>query len=191
MGSTFGTWGDALVKLADPYRQTVEGLWALGVGAGIGTLIVGLLLLLISLEFLRTSRGAIKTVGRLASIASAAFILAAVVYGDFLAGPAKAAYSLISERAGTVAPETAALTTVGVAGVGVLAYVGRRSAINTRRNEETRWQPRRYASMGNEIGELSRLVALDPAGRLHLRAYSRNAKKDVQTVKPMRGMRRA
>src|SRR4051812_33380662 len=109
MGSTLGTWGDALVRLADPYRQTVEGLWALGASAGIGTLLVGILLLLLSLEFLRTSKGALKTVGRIASMGSAAFLIAAIVYGDFLSGPAKAAYTLISARAGIVAPETAAL----------------------------------------------------------------------------------
>ena len=179
------------MKLVDPYRQTVEGIWALAVGAGIGTLIVGILLLLLSLEFLRTSKGRVKSIGRLASIGSAAFIFAAVVYGDFLAAPAKAAYSLISERAGVVPPQAAAWTTIGVASVGVLAYAGRRSTIAAKRNDEPRWQARRFASSGGELGELSRLVSLDPAGRLHLRAYTRNAKKDVHVVKPMRGVRRA
>jgi hypothetical protein len=190
MGSILESWGDALVKLADPYLQTVEGLWGLAVGAQIGTLVVGSLLLLLSLEFLRTSKGALKSVARIASIGSAAFLVAAIVYGDFLAGPAKAAYSLVSERAGIVPPEAAAWTTMGVASVGVLTYVGRRSAANVRRAEEPRWQPRRYA-VASELGDLSRLVTLDPAGRLHLRAFTRNAKKDVASIKPMRGVRRA
>ena len=61
--------------------------------------------------------------------------MAAVVYGDFLSGPAKAAYSLISERASAVPPQAAAWTTIGVASVGVLAYVGRRSTIAAKRND--------------------------------------------------------
>ena len=194
MGSTLGTWGDALLKLVDPYRQTVEGLWMLAVGAEIGTLVVGSVLLLWSLELLRASKGWAKQFWRLMSIGSVAFVVAAVLYGDFLAGPAKTAYSLISERAGIVPPEAAAWTSMGVASVGVLAFVGRRATLNARRGEEPRWQPRRFTAASastSGLGELSRLVALDPAGRLHLRAYARNSKKDVQTVKPMRGMRRA
>jgi hypothetical protein len=193
MGSILESWGDALVKLVDPYRQTVEALWTLAVGAQIGTLIFGSLLLLLSLEFLRTSRGWVKFVGRTASIGSAAFLIAAIVYGDFLAGPAKAAYTLISERAGVVPPSAAAWTTMGVASVGVLAYVGRKATVKVRRGDEPRWRAQRFtpARAPSSLNELSRLVALDPAGRLHLRNFQRNAKKEVQTVKPMRGMRRA
>lgn len=192
------TWGDALLKLVDPYVQTVEALWALTVSAQIGTLVFGVALLLLSLELLRASKGWISYVWRLASAGSAAFLIAAIVYGDFLAQPAKEAYSLISERAGWVPPTTAALTTMGVASVGVLAYVGRRATIAVRANDAPRWQARRFGASrhisrsSGDVGELSRLVALDPAGRLHLRQFTRNAKKDVAAVKPMRGaVRRA
>ena len=193
MGSILESWGDALVKLVDPYLQTLEALWALAVGAQIGTLIFGSVLLLLSLEFLRASKGWVKHIGRVASVGSAAFLIAAVVYGDFLAGPAKAAYSLISERAGAVPPNAAAWTTMGVASVGVLAYVGRKATLSARRGEEPRWRERRMAATRatGSLGELSSLVALDPAGRLHLRAYMRNAKKNVASIKPMRGVRRA
>jgi hypothetical protein len=196
MGSILETWGDALIKLVDPYRETAEALWALAVGAQIGTLIVGATLLMVCLELLRASKGWVKHIWRLASIGSATFLVAAIVYGDFLAGPAKAAYSLIAERAGSVPPEAAAWTTMSVASVGVLAYVGRRAALNARAGEEPRWRTRAYASsrtsrVRGDLGELGRLVALDPAGRLQLRLFTRNAKKDVQTIKPMRGVRRA
>jgi hypothetical protein len=97
-----------------------------------------------------------------------------------------------------VPPTTAALTTMGVASVGVLAYVGRRATIAVRANDAPRWQARRFGASrpisrsSGDVGELSRLVALDPAGRLHLRQFTRNAKKDVASVKPMRGaVRRA
>ena len=196
MGSILETWGGALVKLIDPYRQTLEALWTLAIGAQIGTLIVGATLLLICLEFLRASKGWGKLIWRVASVGSASFLMAAIVYGDFLARPAKDAYSLISERAGQVPPEAAAWTTMGVASVGVLAFVGRRAALTARAGDEPRWQGRRFVpahiSHGQrDVGELSRLAALDPAGRLQLRLYSRNAKKDVASVKPMRGIRRA
>ncbi len=196
MGGILETWGDALVKLVDPYRQTLDGLWTLAVGAQIGTLIVGATLLLVSLELLRASKGWVKQVWRVASIGSAAFLIAAIVYGDFLAGPAKAAYSLIAERAGSVPPDAAAWTTMSVASAGVLAYVGRKATLKARAGDEPRWRTRRLASSnilraGSDLGELGRLVALDPAGRLQLRLFTRNAKKDVQTIKPMRGVRRA
>jgi hypothetical protein len=187
------SWGDALIKLVDPYVQTLEALWSLAVTAQIGTLVVGALLLLLSLEFLRASKGWVKMIGRVASVGSAAFLIAAVLYGDFLAGPARAAYTLVSERAGAVPPNAGAWTTMGVATVGVLAYVGRRAALSARRGDEPRWQPRRYASAPapSTLAELSRLVSLDPAGRLQLRNFTRNAKKTVNSVKPMRGVRRA
>ena len=187
------SWGGAILKLFDPYVQTLEALWSLAVGAQIGTLVVGAVLLLFSLEFLRASKGWVKMIGRLASIASAAFLIAAILYGDFLAGPAKAAYTMISERAGAVPPDSGAWATVGVATVGVLAYVGRRAAISARGGDEPRRQPRRYASASApaSLAELTRLVSLDPAGRLQLRNFTRNAKKPVNAVKPMRGVRRA
>lgn len=196
MGGILETWGDAVVKLIDPYRQTLEAIWTLAVASQIGTLIVGAALLLASLELLRASKGWTKHLFRVASIGSATFLIAAVVYGDFLAGPAKAAYSLISERAGRVPPEAAAWATMGVASVGVLAYVGRKAAVNARGADAPRWRPRGFASSSasrgrGDLGDLSRLVALDPAGRLQLRLFTRNAKKDVQTIKPMRGVRRA
>jgi len=193
MGSILESWGDALVKLVDPYLQTLDGLWSLAVGAQIGTLVFGVVLLLLSLEFLRASKGWMKMVGRAASIGSAAFLISAVLYGDFLAGPAKAAYSLISERAAAVPPNTGAWATMGVATVGVLAYVGHKATVRARRGDEPRWQPRRFAQIGttSSITDLSRLVSLDPAGRLQMRNFTRNAKKDINTVKPMRGVRRA
>lgn len=187
------SWGGAIIKLFDPYTQTLEALWSLAAGAQIGTLVVGAVLLLFSLEFLRASKGWVKMIGRLASVASAAFLIAAILYGDFLAGPARAAYTLVSDRAGTVPPDAGAWTTVGVATVGVLAYVGRRATLAARRGEEPRWQPRRYAgtSAPGSLGELTHFVSLDPAGRLQIRNFTRNPKKPVNTVKPMRGIRRA
>jgi hypothetical protein len=193
MGSILESWGGAIVGLLDPYIQTLEGIWSLAIGAQIGTLVVGALLLMLSLEFLRASKGWMKMVGRAASIGSAAFLIAAILYGDFLAAPAKAAYSLISERAASVPPDAGAWTTVGVATVGVLAYVGRKAALNARRGDEPRWQPRRYAA-GPAIGslaDLSRIISLDPAGRLQLRNFMRNSKKPLNAIRPARGIRRA
>lgn len=187
------SWGAALVSLVDPYIQTLEGIWSLAVGAQVGTLIFGSVLLLLSLEFLRSSKGWMKMVGRAASLGSAVFLVAAIVYGDFMAGPARAAYSLVSERASAVPPHAGAWATVGVATVGILAYVGRRAALNARRNDEPRWQPWRggQAQTSTSLGDLSRVVSLDAAGRLQMRNFMRNAKKTVNVVKPARGVRRA
>src|SRR5262249_15671395 len=123
MGSIAESWGDALLKLVDPYVQTVEGIWLLASGPAAATLIFVLVLFLLSVEFLRASKGWMKIVGRAASVGSAAFLIAAILYGDFLADPAKAAYSFISERADAVPPKTGAWTTVSIATVSVLAYV--------------------------------------------------------------------
>ena len=193
MGSIVESWGDALLKLVDPYVQTLDGLWSLAFGAGAGTLIFGAILLLLSLEFLRSSKGWMKIVGRAASVGSAAFLIAAIIYGDFMAGPAKAAYSLISERASSVPPNAGAWATVGVATVGVLAYVGRKAALNARRSDEPRWKPWRGTQMqtSTSLGDFHRVISLDAAGRLQMRNFMRNAKKSVNVVKPARGVRRA
>src|SRR5262245_43781652 len=128
MSETIGSWFGALGNLFDPYLQTVLGLWSLAVGAQIGTLVVGIILLLLSLDLLRASKVWPSYFWRLCSLASASFLIAAIIYGDFLAGPVKAAYTLVAERAAVVPPQAAAWTTVGVASVAALAYVGRKSA---------------------------------------------------------------
>ena len=198
MWGTVETWFDAFLKLFDPYRQTVEGLWSLAVSAQIGTLLFGSLLLLLSLELLRASKGWLSYVWRVASIGAAAFVVAAILYGNFLEGPARAAYSLIAERAGAVPPNAAAWTTMGVASVSVLAYVGRKATLRVRAGEEPRWWTRRFASSYGtsrlsatfDMSDINRALSLDPAGRLQLRLFAYNAKKDVSSVKPRRGMTR-
>src|SRR5262245_49076285 len=88
-----------LAKLTEPYWLTLEALGDMIVAAGAGTALVGAFLLVISLDYLRSSKGAFIPVSRVVAFAATAFFIASFVYGDFLAAPAKAAYSAIVARA--------------------------------------------------------------------------------------------
>ncbi len=186
------SWIGALAKLTEPYWLTLQALGGMIASAGAGTAIFGMLLLLLSLDLLRSSKGALAYVSRAAAIGSTLFILASFVYGDFLAAPAKAVYSAIVARAPVVPSNAVALTTLGAAGAGLIFYAGRQSAPRSvgalppqRPSMRALLSVRRDAGLMRTSGvaDFGKAMMLDPAGRLQLRQLSRNPKKPGNNVR--------
>jgi len=173
---------DGLASLTEPYWLTLQALGMMLSEAGAGTALVGGFLLLLSLDFLRASKGIFVPVARVLAIGFTAFVLASFVYGDFLAAPAKAAYSAIVARSEAVAPKVIVLTTLGAASAGAFFMTSRRQPPRARSQTSVRV----FASMRREVSavELQRSPSLDAAGRLQQRLMSHNPKKAVSGVRP-------
>jgi hypothetical protein len=173
---------DGLASLTEPYWLTLQALGMMLSEAGAGTALVGGFLLLLSLDFLRASKGVFVPVARVLAIGFTAFVLASFVYGDFLAAPAKAAYSAIVARSEAVAPKVVVLTTLGAASAGAFFMTSRRQPPRARSQPSVRV----FASMRREVSavELQRSPSLDAAGRLQQRLMSHNPKKAVSGVRP-------
>ncbi len=173
---------DGLASLTEPYWLTLQALGMMLSEAGAGTALVGGFLLLLSLDFLRASKGIFVPVARVLAIGFTAFVLASFVYGDFLAAPAKAAYSAIVARSEAVAPKVVVLTTLGAASAGAFFMTSRRQPPRVRSQPSIRV----FASMRREVSavELQRSSSLYAAGRLQQRQMSRNPKKAVNGVRP-------
>lgn len=185
MASTATEW---LTTTFEPIWQTPIALAkVLGV-AEAGTMIGGLFLVIASLELLRSSGPLLSYVARLVVVAAAAFFSATFFYGDFMAAPAKAAYSLIGMS--EARHSTVLLTTLGAAGVTLVYQAGRRSAGAGRAKPETatdRFRARMMAARNEKTGRISdlgRVLALDTAGRIQLRQLTHNAKKSTVVVRP-------
>jgi hypothetical protein len=183
MASTATEW---LTTTFEPIWQTPIALAkVLGV-AEAGTMLAGLFLVIASLELLRSSGPFLSFIARLLVVAAGVFFGATFFYGDFMAAPAKAAYSLIGMS--ETRHNTMLFTTLGAAGVTLVYQAGRRSA-NTRTKPETateRFRARMAAARSEKMGrisELGRTLALDTAGRIQLRQLTYNAKKATVTVR--------
>jgi hypothetical protein len=184
------SWIGALAMLTEPYWLTLQALGGMIVTAGAGTTIFGSLLLLLSLDLLRGSKGGpLVIVWRTAAVASAFFLLASVTIGDFMAAPAKAAYTAIVARSPAVPSGVVALSTLGAAGAGLIFYAGRQTAPRVAAHEPRRpsmsalMSARREAG-GFRVADFGKTLSLDPAGRLQLRQLSRNPKKTANFVRP-------
>jgi len=176
---------DWLAMLTEPFWLTLYALSEMIGEAGAGTALFAGFLLLVSLDFLRSSKDALIPVARAFAIASSIFFVASFVYGDFLAAPAKALFSSVVARSDVVPPNVVALTTLGAAGAGAFFFVGRRQM--TVRAVPARPQAARVSAAGRRdqtVAALGHALAIDAAGRLQLRQMSRNAKKTVNTVRP-------
>jgi len=188
------SWLGALAMLTEPFWLTLEALGGMIVAAGAGTAILGSFLLLLSLDFLRASKGLFIHVARTAAVASSFFIVASFVYGDFMAGPARAAYTAIVARSPAVPSSVVALTTLSAAGASLIFYAGRNTAPRGLALPPQRPGAHALISVRRESGalriaEFGRALSLDPAGRLQLRQMSRNPKKSAHVVRPaMRSM---
>ncbi|MCE9521299.1 MAG: hypothetical protein K8S25_02555 [Alphaproteobacteria bacterium] len=183
------TWFGALGELTAPFWLTLQALAGLVATAGAGTAILGILLLFTSLDLLSSSKGPLVPVWRVAAIASSLFLFASVVFGDFMAGPAKAAYSAIVARAPEVPSSAVALSTLGAASAGLIFYVGRQAGARATATASKRPAVKALLSARREAGgfrvsEFGKTLALDPAGRLQLRQLSRNPKKAIHVVRP-------
>lgn len=173
---------DGLASLTAPYWLTLQALGAMISEAGAGTALVGGFLLLVSLDFLRASKGLFVPVARALSVAFTLFVLAAFVYGDFLAAPAKAAYTAVIARSDTVPPNVVVLTTLGAAGA-FLATSWRQAP---RAISQKSPSMRVFASMRRAVpvAVATRAPSIDAAERLQLRQMSHNPKKAVNAVRP-------
>lgn len=173
---------DGLASLTAPYWLTLQALGSMLAEAGAGTALVGGFLLLLSLDFLRASKGIFVPVARVLSIGFTLFVIASFVYGDFLAAPAKAAYSAIVARSETFPPNVVVLTTLGAAGAFLATSWRQAPRVVSPKTPSMRV----FASTrrGASAAELRRSPSLDAAGRLQLRQMSHNPKKSVNTVRP-------
>ena len=185
----FESWLGALSMLTEPYWLTLQALAGMIVAAGAGTAIFGIFLMFLALDFLRVSTGPFVLVSRVAAIGTTMFVLATFVYGDFMAAPAKAAYSAIVARSPAVPSSVVALSTLSAAGAGLFFYAGRQSAPRTLALAPQRPSMRALMSARREAGgfrvaDFGKSLTLDPAGRLQLRQLSRNPKKAAHTVRP-------
>jgi hypothetical protein len=174
---------DWLAMLTEPYWLTLAALGAMIRDAGAGTALVGAFLLLVSLDFLRGSKGMLVPVSRALAIGSTLFVLAAFVYGDFLAAPAKAAYSAVVARSVTVPPNVVVLTTLGAVSASAF-LLGSRRAVAPRALAQ-RTPSKAYAPARREaaLAALGSGLTMDAAGRLQLRQFVRNPKKAVTSVR--------
>jgi hypothetical protein len=180
---------DWLAMLTEPYWLTLAALGGMLRDAGAGTALVGGFLLLLSLDFLRGSKGIFVPVSRALAVGSTLFVLASFVYGDFLAAPAKAAYSAIVARSASVSPNVVVLTTLGAASASAFLLTSRRIGVPRAFVQPS--APKAFAPARREaaLAALSGGLAMDAAGRLQLRQFARNPKKTVATVRSaMRAM---
>lgn len=183
------SWFGALGNLTAPYWLTLEALAGMIAAAGAGTALLGTLLLLTSLDLLSSSKGPLVPVWRVAAVASSLFLLASVLFGDFMAAPAKAAYTAIVARSPAMPTGVVALSTLGAAGAGLIFYAGRQNgaratASTSKRPAISTLMAARREAGGFRVSEFGKGLALDPAGRLQLRQLSRNPKKATHVVRP-------
>jgi len=182
---------DWLALLTEPFWLTLYALAEVIGQAGAGTALFAAFLLVVSLDFLRSSKDALIPVARALSIASSLFFVASFVYGDFLAAPAKAAFSAVVARSEVLPPKVVALTTLSAAGAGMFFLAARRQSTVHAISAPPK-ATYAYAAAARRdlaVASLGRSFALDAAGRLQLRQMSRNSKKSVNAVRPaMRAM---
>jgi hypothetical protein len=174
---------DGLAMLTEPFWLTLHALGVVIGEAGAGTALFSGFLLLLSLDFLRSSKGLFVPVSRVVAVGATAFFLAAFVYGDFLAAPAKAVYSALVARAEPIAPDVVVLTTLGAAGASAYLMTSRRQAL---RVVSAPAQPRRSSAAALRLAagdEFGGPLALDAAGRLQLRQMRHNPKKRVSVIR--------
>jgi hypothetical protein len=176
-----------------PIIGTVSALGDLTVAAGAGTALFAFVLVILSLEFLRESKGFFVPVARAAVVGALAFTAAFFLYGDFLSQPAKAALARFAADLPAASQNALLLTSLGVAGAGVTFYAGSKSgaasALRSARagagKSVIRFVSRPDPSTPIRVSDLGRGLSLDVAGRLHLRSLARNPKNPpLRATKP-------
>jgi hypothetical protein len=177
----------------EPMVNTVSALGDLVVLAGAGTGLFAFGLTILSLEFLRESKGFFVPIARAAVVGSLAFVAAFLLYGDFLAQPAKTALSRLTAGLPEATNNALLLTSLGVAGAGLTFYAGSQSGRSAALRAAKIAQGRaaiRFVSRPDpntplRISDIGRGLSLDIAGRLQLRTLARNPKKPpARAVKP-------
>lgn len=175
----------------EPMVNTVAALGDLVVTAGAGTALFAFVLTILALEFLRESKGFFVPVARAAVVGALAFTAAFFLYGDFLLTPAKAAVARFSAEIPAASQNVLLLTSLGVAGAGITFYAGSKAgAAKALRSTKAGKNAVRFVSKPDpsaplRVSDLGRGLSLDVAGRLQLRALTRNPKKPpARAVKP-------
>lgn len=177
----------------EPMVNTVAALGELVLASGAGTALFAFILTILSLEFLRESKGFFVPIARAAVVGALAFSAAFFLYGDFLLQPAKAAVARFTAELPSASQNALLLTSLGVAGAGITFYAGSRSgaakALRTARigaaKAVTRFVSKPDPSTPLRVSDLGRGLSLDVAGRLQLRALTRNPKRPpARAVKP-------
>jgi hypothetical protein len=180
----------------DPMWNTLVALGDLTISAEAGTALFAFALVVLSLEFLRESKGFFVPLARLAVVGSLLFTAAYFVYGDFLALPAKGALARFTAGLPAATQNTLLMTGLGAGAAGLTFYAGTRSGAASAMRQTKRHAAaavRRFASAAHVnrpllVSDLGRGLSLDLAGRLQLRAMTRNPKKPLsRAAKPAYG----
>lgn len=158
-----------------------------------GTGLFAFALVILSLEYLRESKGNLALVARALVVGALAFSAATLHYGDFMAQPAKAAFARFHAETAPTTRNVMLLTGLGAMGAGLTFYAGMKSgsaaAIRAARSVAAK-DARRFVSMRKDstplrVSDLGRGLSLDLAGRLQLRVMTRNPKKPpIRIAKP-------
>jgi hypothetical protein len=181
------------VGVLEPIVGTLAALGDLTVAAGAGTGLFAFVLVILSLEFLRESKGFFVPVARAAVVGALIFSAGFLLYGDFMSQPAKAAFARFTAGLPAASQNTLLLTSLGVAGAGLTFYAGSKSgasaALRTARAQAgksvIRFVSRPDPAAPLRVSDLGRGLSLDVAGRLHLRMMTRNPKKPpTRALKP-------
>jgi hypothetical protein len=162
----------AAASIFEPVWQTPIALFETLSVAGAGTAMFAGLVLVAALEFLRASQGAFVWPARVIAVAASALFAASMVYGDFLAAPARAAHSVIAVNES--AHPTLLATSFGSVMVGAAYRAGKhaRTSEPLRRPVRT---PRKEDLAA--VSAAARTQVLDVATRLRLQQLARNAPK--------------
>jgi hypothetical protein len=169
---------EKLTAFFEPLQQTLVALADVLVLAQAGTTLFGLFLFIAALELLRSSEGALTHFARFMAVAAATIVGTSLIFGDFLASPAKAAYILIAARMPAAHDDTAVFATLGLATAG-LAYGMAKKSGSARMTERTgrsaarpRRSYRREAESQARVFGLAGALKLDAAARIQMHQFS-------------------
>ena len=183
---------DRLAVASEPLWQTPLALaHVLGL-AQAGTALFGLFMFVAALELLRSSSGIVMHSARVVAFGAAGIVGASLIFGDFLAPPARAAISLIATRLPAAHAPTALFATLGAATAGIAYGASRKSgaAKATKPVKSTAVRARldhmhfAPAAGAVRITDMGRALMLDPAGRIQFRQLTNRPK--TVAVRPVR-----
>lgn len=171
----------SMAAILEPVWQTPIALFDALSGAGAGTMLFAGIVLIAALEFLRASEDVFVWPARAIALAASGLFVASVVYGDFLAAPARAAYRAIAEHK-SVHPTLLATSVGSVMVVGFAFRAGKSTSTAAKTARSAR--PARATDLA-AVSAAARTHALDVATRLRLQQLARNAPKR-ETARPGR-----
>ena len=158
---------DAGPGLLDPLIHTPVAVFELLSAAQANTLLFAFFAALAALELFRSSTGIMLLFARFAFAITVLAIVATAQYGDFLAAPAKAAFTAILAQHPAEGQQTAFITTLSLVTAGAAFQAGRANVQPPRNPYQSRPRtPRNSASRSLKSGERpGRLVDLSLADR--------------------------